>query len=426
MAFTVYVACDGATLIIARWQRRIDYDGGGLSDHLLKMKADRLDAQGTPEIASGHSYALVSGRLLSIARLLVFLSPTVLAVLYFGLIAAERYVAEASFVVRTPAQQASGLGFGALLQATGLGRSQDEVYSVQAYMKSRTAARELREQISINTVYNRPEADALARYPSFLYGPSLEELYEYLQWMIDVTHDSTTGITTLTVQAFRPKDAQQVALLLLELGEKKVNDLNSRVRNDAVKLAEDEVDRAEKRLVAVQVAITQFRNHETTIDPASSLLVLTELMARLRASLTQTEAQIREVSSAAETNPQLPSLRRRAEALRQQITIERERISAGPGGLADKLAIYERLVLDREFAKQALEAAAKSLESALVEARRKQLYLERIVEPLAADRSTAPERLRHIVAAFGLNILALLIGWLVYAGFREHTVQHNA
>lgn len=390
------------------------------------MAANRLDTSKAMQGASEAGDAFPGRARSGAVKWALYLAPTLLALVYFGLIASERYVSQASFVVRTASKPVGALGFGAFLQATGLGRSDDEVYSVQAYMKSRTAARELRELIAIDEVYGRPESDFVAGYPSWFYGRSLEELYAYLQWMIDVSHDSTTGITTLTVQAFRPDDAQKVALLLLDLGEKKVNDLNGRLRNDAVQLAEAEVDRAEKRLVGAQVAITRFRNHETTIDPASSLIVLTELMARLRASLTRTEAQIREVSSAAATNPQLPSLRRRAEALKEQIASERQRISSGSGGLADKLAIYERLVLDREFATQGLGAAVKSLESALLEARRKQLFLERIVEPLSADRATAPERLRHIVAAFGLNLLGLLIGWLVFAGFREHRVQHEA
>ncbi|MEQ1713294.1 MAG: capsule biosynthesis protein, partial [Hyphomicrobium sp.] len=105
---------------------------------------------------------------------------------------------------------------------------------------------------------------------------------------------------------------------------------------------------------------------------------------------------------------------------------ERPRIaSADQSGLANKLAIYERLVLNREFAKQALSTSVKSFETAQLEARRKQLYLERVVEPIVTDHAIAPQRLRHVAAAFGINVIGLLVLWLIYGGIREHGVTHE-
>lgn len=354
------------------------------------------------------------------------LSPSLIATAYFGLIATERYVSEAKFVVRNASRPSSSIGLGALLQATGLARSQDDVFSVQAFITSRAAADELRKRLPIDEIYGPPSADLIARYPSVIYGSTLEELHSYLQWLIETTHNSNTGITTLRVQAFSPEHAKRIALTLLNLGEQTVNRLNTRIREDALRLAESEVQRGEQRLIQAQLAITNFRNRETMIDPAGSSLLLTELIARLSAELTQTEAQMRELSAAASNNPQLPSLKRRAEAQRQQIARERARISSDTEGLADKLAQYERFVLDREFAKQALSAAVRAMESALQEARRQQLYLERIVEPTATDLAMAPERARHIVATLGLNLVGLLVAWLVYSGFREHATENES
>ena len=350
-------------------------------------------------------------------------SPTIAAIAYFGFIAADRYVSEAQFVVRTAARPVGGAGLGAVLQMAGLGRAQDEVFSVQSFMTSRNAVAQLADRVPLQDYYNRTDADPIARYPSFAYGATSEELYNYLQWMITTIYSSATGITTLRVQAFRGEDAQTIALHLLDLGEEAVNRMNARIHADAARIAEAAVARDEERLVAAQVAITQFRNAELLIDPAASSIVVTELIARLGAELAQTEAQMREVSASAATNPQLPSLRRRIEALQAQIMQERQRISSEEEGLADSLARYERLVLNREFAKQALSASVRSLETAQQEARRQQLYLERVVEPIAVDHASAPQRLRMIATIFGLNLIILLVGWLTYTGLREHAVR---
>lgn len=359
-----------------------------------------------------------------LARLALF-SPTLLAIVYLGLIATDRYVSEAKFVVRTAARPVGAAGLGAVLQMAGLGRAQDEVFSVQSFISSRNAIQRLAERVPIREFFAREEADFLARYPSFVYGSSSEELYQYLRWMITTIYSSTTGITTLRVQAFRAEDARRLANELLTLGEQAVNAMNERIHKDAAQSAEATVRRDQQRLIDKQVAITRFRNSELLIDPASSSVVVTEVIARLAAEVVQNEAQIREIASAAATAPQLAGLRRRVDALQEQISRERQRISTGEDGLADKLAIYERLVLDHEFAKQALTASVKALEAAETEARRQQLYLERIVEPIAADHSTAPERLRLIVSTFGVNLIMLMILWLVHSGLKEHATDTN-
>lgn len=356
------------------------------------------------------------------------LLPTLAAAVYYGAVASDRYVSEAKFVVRTASKPAGTSGLSAILQMSGLGRAQDEVFAVQAYMTSRTAAQELAKRLPLRNIYSRPEADIITKYPSILFGSSNEELHRYLGWMVQIVYDSASGITTLRVQAFRPDDAKLIASELLALSEQTVNDMNTRIQRDAVTTSEKEVKRYEERLIAAQQAITRFRNSELIIDPAGSSVVATELIGRLSAELSATEARLREVSAAASVNPQLQSLRMRAEALRGQIAQERSRISSdtAEGGLASKLAIYERLALDREFAKQSLEAAVRAHEAAQGEARRQQIYVERVVEPVAADKAMVPERLRMIFTVLGANIILIIVGWLVLSGLREHGSEHGS
>src|SRR5262249_9786627 len=159
---------------------------------------------------------------------------------------------------------------GALLRMTGLSRAQDDIFSVQSFISSRDAVNRLLEKLPLRDYYGDAEADFIARYPSLVYGHTLEELYAYLRWMIHTSYNSTTGITTLKVQAFRPEHAQRLATLLLDLGEETVNRMNLRIHSDAVRIAEGEVTRNEQRLITAQVAITKFRNAELMIDPAGS------------------------------------------------------------------------------------------------------------------------------------------------------------
>lgn len=357
------------------------------------------------------------------AAFLLFVAlPTALSAIYFGLIASDRFVSESTFVVRSAKAPLAG-GLGGLLQIVGVTRSQDDSYSVQEYLLSRDAVTALSERLPLRDMFDRPGADFVARYPNLLRGSSDEELFQHYKSFVSVLHGATTGLTTLTVEAFRPEDSVEINRTLLNLGEALVNRMNERIRADAIRFAEAEVKRGEERLVETQLAITEFRNRELMLDPSQSSLVIAALIGRLSDELAAVTAQLREIEASSPSSPQIPGLRRRIAALEAQITLERQRVSNASDGLAEKIAGYERLNLQREFAVKALASAMTSLEVARNEARRQQLYLERVVEPRIADFAEQPRRLRGVVVTFAASLLLFLVGWLVLAGVREHAIK---
>ena len=67
-----------------------------------------------------------------------------------------------------------------------------------------------------------------------------------------------------------------------------------------------------------------------------------------------------------------------------------------------------------------MAAASTALDTARLDARRQKLYLERIVSPSVADKATEPNRFRAILMVLISTLLIYGIGWLVWAGLREH------
>jgi capsular polysaccharide transport system permease protein len=346
--------------------------------------------------------------------------PSILALTYFVGFASDRYVSVASFVVRTASKPTGSVGFGALLQMVGFSRSDDDVFSVQDFLRSREAVERLGRQLPLREFYSHAGRDFLMAYPSLMYGDTKEEFFQYLEHFIDVTYNSTTGITTMTVQAFGPRDAYAMASALLSLAEEKVNDLNGRIRSDAIRVAEDEVKRSEARLSDAMVQVTSFRNREMMIDPAKSSLILSDLIGHLGADLAETQSLATEKESGSPNDPGLTALRERASALQNQIQAERGKITSESTGLADKLAAYERLTMERDFAKAALTRSLDSLDAARGEARRQQLFLERIVSPHLADYPLMPQSLWTFFTVLSLNAIAVMIVWLLRTGLREH------
>jgi capsular polysaccharide transport system permease protein len=145
------------------------------------------------------------------------------------------------------------------------------------------------------------------------------------------------------------------------------------------------------------------------------------LIGRLGTDLAETQSRASELEKSSPNDPGLTELRGRASALQQQIDAERNKITRESSGLADKLSDYERLTLDREYAKASLDRALNALDSARAEARRQQLFLERIVNPNLPDAATMPRRIWTFCTMLALNLVGLMVVWLMTTGLREHS-----
>jgi len=330
---------------------------------------------------------------------LLVVLPTILAVIYFGLIATPRYESEAKFVVRGPSSQSMDQ-IANMVAGSSIVRSADDAYAVIEYMLSRDAMRQLESEDGLLDVINRPEADFWWRYPGWIWPANEEHLFKHYLRFVSVTYDDTTGICTLDVQAFRPEDAQKIADALLRYGEVLVNKLNVRAQNDAIETAQREVVASKIRALAELDKVTAFRKRESVLDPMLVSKDALETIGRLALDEAETNANLGEMLKSSPQSPQVSSLRQRITALENQITKERQALAGGDGSMAPLLAEYERLMLEREFADRTFVSALNMLEAARVDALRQRLYLDRISNPSIPDYAAYPYRLIFIVVTF--------------------------
>jgi len=146
------------------------------------------------------------------------LIPTFCASLYFGLFASDVFTSESRFVVRSPDRQAAS-PLGLLLRGSGFSRAQDDSFSVQEYMLSRDALKELARDLKLGKAYADPKVDRLSRFAGLDPDDSFEALHRYYQKMIRVQTDPVSSVTSLMVQAFTAEDAVAANRLLLSLSE---------------------------------------------------------------------------------------------------------------------------------------------------------------------------------------------------------------
>jgi capsular polysaccharide transport system permease protein len=353
-------------------------------------------------------------RFASINRLflVVVVAPTVLATIYFGLIASDVYISESRFVVRSPERQAP-TGLGALLQGAGFSRSQDDTYSVHDFMLSRDALRKLDDQLALGKAFGRSDVDLFSRFDALSLDDSFEALYEYYQKRVGINLDTTSSISVLRVNAFTAEDAHRVNEML-------INKLNERGRQDLIRFAASEVEAAERKAKTAAVTLSSYRNNNSVFDPERQSALQLQLVSKLQDELIATKAQLVQVRAFTPENPQVPSLQKRVETIQSDIAAEMAKVAGGGSSLTNKAAEYERLALERAFADKQLAATLASLEQARNDAQRKQLYLERIVQPNKPDVAIEPRRLRAVLATVILGLIAWGVLTILVAGVREH------
>ncbi len=351
--------------------------------------------------------------------LAIVVLPTLVCGLYFLAIAADRYESEVKFVVRSPATSASNQ-LSSLVQGGSVVRSSDDAYIVQGFILSRDAMNSLIDNAGLMEAFQRPEADFLWRYPPFLFGSTTERLFKHYLRFVSVDYEHSSGVATLRVQAFRPQDAQRIAQALLQRSESLINSLNQRSGADAIDSALEEVKTAEKRAHEALDAVTEFRNRMRTMDPSQSSLATFNTIASLSLTTAETNATLTDVEKETPGGPQVAALKRKIDALQQQIGVERKKLAGSSDSLAPQVAEYEGLMLNQTFAEQAFMSALATLESARVDALKQRVFIEPITTANLPDYPASPYRMTWTLATFAFAFMI----WRIARTFIEDTLAH--
>ncbi|MET0240240.1 MAG: hypothetical protein ABW184_10130 [Sphingobium sp.] len=351
--------------------------------------------------------------------LITVIMPTLLAILYFGVIASDVYISESRFTVRST-EKSAPTGLGALFKSSGFANSGDEIYAAQDYVQSRDALRAINRNQTFARAYASPSISVFDRFSGMGTGASFEDLFKYYKKKVEVKYESSSSIATLTVRAFTPQDAARFNEQLLEMAEATVNTLNERGRQDLIRFAQREVDEAKNKSQSAALALSAYRNAAGVVDPEKQATVQIQMISKLQDELIATRTQLTETRTVSPQNPQIEVFVARAKSLSDEIDKQLGLVAGSSQSLSSRAAQYQRVLLENQFADKQLASAMAALDDARNEANRKQAYVERIVQPNIPDQPLEPRRWRGIFSTFILGLAAWGIISMLVAGMLEH------
>jgi capsular polysaccharide transport system permease protein len=344
-----------------------------------------------------------------------------LAGTYFGIFASDVYISESKFVVHTVERHPDS-PLSSVLKGVGVSRSLEDAHSIQEYILSRDAMDELDHGLLIRKKFSSPGVDLLSRFDGFGLGEGRESFLRYYRKMVGSQLDSAASVVTLTTRAYASRDAHEMNARLLGLSEQLINRLNERAQQDMIQFGTREVEAALGRDKAAALALASFRNEKGVIDPEKQSAIPLQQIAHLQDQLVTTKIQIRQLESLVPASPQLTALQHQRQVLQAEIAEVEKRIAGGgyDGSLATKAAQYQQLQLEKDFSARLLAGALTALEQAKNDARRQQVYLERIAQPSVPDEPMEPRRWRAVLSVLGVGLLIWGILEMLVAGIREH------
>jgi capsular polysaccharide transport system permease protein len=379
---------------------------------LSTRRAARLSAGGF----EGRRGARIARYLRIGSFLAVVVLPTLAAIVYFGFLAADQYVAEAEFTVsagesplRDGVESLSAAPLMLILQDTQI---------ITNFLHSREIVDELQKRIKLRALYSTDKADFFARFDA---ADPVERLVKYWKQVSRAKVKLPGGLITFSVRAFSPEDAKLVADTTIALCDELVNRLNARINHDAVALAEIEFQRASDELAKTLAAEEVARNQSGMLETKVSAEAISTLVRQQKTSLLN-------LSGAYDTqlkymNPdaaQMQELKARIDVLRGQIAKLEAQLTSAPGATIDAASAegdltvsaamtkFGELEVRRKAAEHLYENAASALEHARIAAEFKLIYFKVYVQPSLPQESEYPSR--------GLDIFLAAVGSLATWG----------
>lgn len=339
------------------------------------------------------------------------------AVLYFGLIASDRYVSRAELVVKQ-ADQIKMLPDALSMLGIG-GSNHEDILLIQDYLKSPDLLAKLDKELGLKAHYQSHKVDYFSRLPADV---SREQFIEYYRNHLTLRLDDISGVLTIEFQAFDPAYGQRVVGLMLKESEGFINKLGHQVALEQLAFVENEVDRAYQRVQDEKAKVLAFQNSHQLISPESTSTARLGVVNQIEGELARQQAQLKQLQSyMKETAPAVISVKARVEALTEQLEQEKARLTGtDKDAMNEVTASYMDVKTQATLAADLYKSGLISLEQARVEAYRKLKHLLVVSQPTLAEDAEYPRRLYNL-ATIGV-LLCLLYGLIVMglATLREH------
>ncbi|MCX2817569.1 MULTISPECIES: ABC transporter permease [unclassified Pseudomonas] len=335
--------------------------------------------------------------------------PMILAAVYYGVFAVDRFVSSAQVVVRQDGNNQGAQVPGLATLLTGANpASREETLYLREYITSMDMMLLLESKLHWIEQYAAQRGDVFFWLDK---DAPREDLLKYYQRMVSAHYDETTGLLRVEVQAFTPELSEQMLRVILQASEHFVNEVSHNIAREQMKFAQGELETARVNYSKRKTQLLNFQNDNKVLDGGNTAQSRATIIADLESQYTKEQAALTEMNFKLRADaPQVRQQRQKVEAITQQLAKEKRLLVSSPQGsqLNVVASRYQQLTLDAGIAEESYKTAVAALDNARIEASKKIRTLVTVVSPNTPQLALYPERL--------YNLATILLGLLMVFG----------
>lgn len=344
----------------------------------------------------------------------------VASILYWGLIASDRYVSESHVIIqRTDMSSGASLDFGSLLAGSGGANKSDQLL-LRDYLLSIDLLNKLDAQLDLRTHYSGWGHDPLSAL--WFRNTSQEQFHQYFLNRLSVEFDDYAGVLVIKAQGYDAKTAHAITSMLVAEGERAMNELAHRLAEEQVSFVEKQVVSAAEKMNQARAAVLRYQNNRGMLSPQITAENIAASINRLEGQRTEVQARrstlLGYLSSKA---PAVAELDMQIDAIEKQIKKEQARLTAPDGKTLNRtVEEFQRIEMEAQFAQDVYKTALVSLEKSRVEATRTLKKVSVLQNPTLPQYPLEPRRLYNITVSTLIILLLAGIIHLLAAIIRDH------
>lgn len=346
---------------------------------------------------------------------------SLVAAVYWLLIASDRYVSQAHVLIeRTDLTGGQTMDFASLLAGTGHSNRADQLL-LRDHLLSVDMLRKLDQALKLRAHYSDSARDPVSRLWSS--DGSIEHFHQYYLSRVSVEYDDYSGVLVVEAQAYDPRTARAITAMLVQEGERFMNQMAHNLARAQVGFLEQQVQQMNGRALEARRAVLEYQNRKGLVSPQAAAEAIAAVIARLEAQRIELQTQRASMQAyLVADHPNIVMVNQQLAAIDQQLVRERARLAAPAGtGLNRAVEEFQRLEADATFAQDVYKTALVALERGRVEATRTIKKVSVIEAPTLPEYPLQPRRLYNTLLSV---IIAFLLAGLVHllaAIVRDHT-----
>lgn len=350
---------------------------------------------------------------------IIILAVSLLCVFYW-VFSSDRYVSEATILIQNTEQiNSSSLDFTTLLSSMG-GPNKSDQLLLSEYLLSVDMLKKLDKALNLRAHYSDSKWDFASRM--WLGKYYLEWFHRYYLSRVSVTYDEISGVLRIQSQAYEPSIAYKITQLLVQDGEKFMNEMSHDLARVQVEFLNSQIDQSQKEVINASKNLINFQNQKGLVSPKATIESIHIIITKLEEQRTKIQTQIASLPHSLEKNhPTRKSLEQSLLAIERQINQEQIKLASTKGNTLNLLMEKEELLkLELKFKKDIYQTSLIALEKGKMDAARTLKHISILQQPIIPEYALQPRRIYNSIVTICITFLILGITNLLKQIILDH------